>query len=91
MTHPAPDPTLAAQAALAPVLTEWLDRHGVVSVAVARRWSEGAPTDEVGIRVTVERLLPPEQVPDGELFPSEVDGVPVDLVEGSPPHPEALG
>jgi hypothetical protein len=91
MTHPDPDPTSTAQAALAPVLGEWMGRHGVVSVEVARRWRNGAPTDEVGIRVTVERLLPPDRVPDGELFPSEIGGVPVDLVEGSPPQPETPG
>ena len=91
MTHPEPDSTSAAQAALAPVLADWIGRHGVVSIEVARRWRNGAPTDEVGIRVTVERLLPPHQVPDGELFPGELDGVAVDVVEGSPPKLESLG
>ena len=91
MTHPEPDPTSAARAALAPVLADWIGRHGVVSIEVARRWRNGAATDEVGIRVMVVRLLPPDQVPNGELFPGEVDGVPVDLVEGSPPQPETLG
>lgn len=88
MTHPDPDPTSAAQEALAPVLADWIERHNVVSVEVARRWRNGAPTDEVGIRVTVGRLLPPDQVPDGELFPNEVGGVPVDVVEGSRPQPQ---
>lgn len=88
MTDPDPDPTAAAQDALADVAADWLARRGVVAVEVARRWADGGPTDEVGIRVTVERILPAEEVPSGELFPSEVDGVPVDLVEGSPPAPE---
>lgn len=85
MSHPDPDPTEAARAALASVVDGWIERHGVVSVEVARRWRDGTPTDEVGIRVTVERLLPPDQVRDGELFPREVEDVPVDVVEGSRP------
>lgn len=91
MTYPDPDPTEAARAALATVEREWIDRHGVVSVEVARRWRDGAPTDEVAIRVTVERRLPADQVPEGELFPRRLRGVPVDVVEGAPPKLEAPG
>ena len=72
------------------VATDWLARDGVISVEVARRWVDGAPTDEVGIRVTLERLLPEDEVPDGQLFPDSVEGVPVDLREGDQPaleHP----
>ena len=86
--HPDSDPLAAAQTALAGIIDGWLARRGVVSIEIARRWRGGAPTDEVGIRVTVERLLPPDQVPEGQLFPDHVDGVPVDVVEGSPPEPE---
>lgn len=89
MPGPDPDATAAAQAALATVLDEWVARRGVVSVEVARRWRAGEPTDEVGIRVTLERILPASDVPSGELFPDEVDGIPVDLVEGTAPAPEA--
>jgi len=85
MAHPDLDPTETAQAALASVVDEWIERHGVVSVEVARRWRDGSPTGEVGIRVTVERLLPPDQVREGELFPRDLDDVPVDVVEGSRP------
>ena len=63
-------------------------RKGVVSVEVARRWIDGVPTDEVGIRVTVKAILPEEEVPEGELFPETLEGVPVDLVTGANPVPE---
>jgi hypothetical protein len=63
-------------------------RPGVVSVEVARRWRDDAPTDDIGIRVTVERVLPADEVPDGELFPSSLEGFPVDVVEGRPPQLE---
>ncbi len=88
MTNPDPDRTATAQTALATVLDDWLHRRGVVSIEVARRWRNGAATDDVGIRVVVERKLPPAEVPAGELFPSAVLDVPVDVVEGTPPRLE---
>lgn len=88
MTNPDPATTEAAIAALDSVVDEWMRRRGVVSVEVARRWRGQQATDEVGLRVTVERILPQDEVPAGELFPDDVDGVPVDIVEGRPPLPE---
>lgn len=87
---PGPDPasTSAAEAVLGRVVDEWVARRGVVSVEVARRWQDDAPTDEIGIRITVERLLPADQVPEGELFPSSLEGIPVDIVEGRAPQLE---
>ena len=88
MSGPGPESTGAAEAALARVVDEWMARRGVVSIEVARRWQEGAPTDQIGIRVTVERVLPADEVPAGELFPSSLEGFPVDVVEGRPPRLE---
>jgi hypothetical protein len=88
MTGPDPDLTRKAQEALAKVADDWMSRSGVVAVEVARRWQGGAPTDQVGIRVTVERKLPRSQVPQSELFPSSLDGIPVDVVEGRRPQLE---
>lgn len=88
MPGPDPEQTRRAQAALARVAEAWVTRPGVVAVEVARRWRDGAPTDDVGIRVTVARKRPPAEVPAGDLFPATVDGVPVDVVEGRPPQPE---
>ncbi|HEU4320657.1 MAG TPA: hypothetical protein VFS66_11305 [Acidimicrobiia bacterium] len=86
-----PDPTLVNQAqdALAKVSTDWISRSGVIAVEVARRWRDGAPTNDVGIRVIVERKLPPDEVPEGELFPGSLEGIPVDIVEGHPPQLES--
>jgi hypothetical protein len=88
MTNPDPDQTVAAQAALATVVDDWRGRHGVVSLEVARRWQGGVATNEVGIRVTVERLLPAAEVRPGELFPSRLLDIPVDVAEGSGPQLE---
>lgn len=73
----------AAQRALEAVRDEWIGRRGVVSVDVARA-SRGRVPGSPCIRVTLERKLPPEEVPAGELFPRDHDGVRVELVEGSP-------
>lgn len=85
-----PDPAAVDRATetLDTVAADWVTRRGVLAVEVARRWKDGSVTNEVAIRVTLERLLPRDDVPEGELFPSEVEGVPVDLVEGSPIQPE---
>lgn len=84
-----PDHVKAATEALDAVRRDWMSRQGVISVEVARRWIEGVPTDQVGIRITVEKKLPLERVPTGEAFPKDLQGVPVDLVEGAPPVPES--
>lgn len=88
MAGPDPETVKSAQTALQKVNSEWMARKGVISVEVARRRKDGVPINEVGIRVTLEQKLPPEDVPAGELFPEDLEGVPVDIVEGSAPAPE---
>ena len=84
-----PEHVKTATEALDTVRRDWMSRQGVISAEVARRWIDGVPTDEVGIRITVEKKLPPDDVPAGEAFPEDLQGVPVDLVEGTPPVPES--
>ena len=88
MAGPDPELTKRAQKALAKVAGDWMSRPGVVAVEVARRWQANAPTDQVGIRVTVQRKLPRNEVPSSELFPRSLEGIPVDVVEGRPPQLE---
>ncbi|MEM9606118.1 MAG: hypothetical protein AAGA99_01775 [Actinomycetota bacterium] len=83
-----PEQVEHGQAALDDVRDEWLARHGVIAVEVARLWRDGQPVDEVCMRVTVERLLPPESVRTGELFPRHHEAVRVQVVEGHPPSPQ---
>jgi len=88
VTGPDPDRTRKAQEALAKVAADWMSRSGVVAVEVARRWQGGTPSDQVGIRVTVERKLARSEVPESELFPNSLEGIPVDVVEGRRPQLE---
>ena len=70
-------------------LTEVRARHerellrypNVVGVAVGVRVRQGTPTGEPCLVVLVERKLPADQLGPGELLPSEIEGVPVDVVE----------
>ena len=80
-----PEHVAVATEALDSVHDMWMARSDVISVEVARRWIDGVPTDEVGIRVTVEALPVPDEGPEGNGFPDEVKGVPVDVVEGTRP------
>lgn len=85
-----PDPrtVAAAQAALDVVAEAWMSRPGVVSVEVARRRAGGLSdgTDDgtpgVAIRVTVH---PDAPIPD---LPSDLDGIPVEVIGGMPYEPE---
>lgn len=85
---PDPDRVAAAQTSLDSVVEEWMARPGVVSVEVARLWLAGDPTDDVAIRVTVERKRPIDDVPEAERFPTQLDGIAVQLVEGRAPRLE---
>ncbi|NUT47964.1 MAG: hypothetical protein HOV94_11735, partial [Saccharothrix sp.] len=60
---------------------------GVVEVGVGLRRRAGALVDEAVYVVSVRRKLPPEQVPPGELVPSEIRGVPTDVEEHTEPIP----
>lgn len=60
---------------------------GVVEVGVGLRRRAGALVDEAVYVVSVRRKLPPEQVPAGELVPSEIRGVPTDVEEHTEPIP----
>lgn len=73
----------AAIAELNKVREAWLKRPGVTAVDVGYRMKDGKLTDEVAIRVHVERKLPPEALEEHELFPETLGGVDVDVIEAT--------
>lgn len=77
-----------AKAQLEPVRDEWMGRSGVTSIDVGFIWEGTTMTDEVGIRVKVEKLLEPEDVPTGELFPHHLGRVRVQVREEAQPGPQ---
>lgn len=83
-----PDQVKEAERELSLVRDDWLERHGVISLEVARRWDGDSPTDDVCIRVTVERVLDPDDVPAGELFPRSLGDTRIQVRQGTALHPE---
>lgn len=57
---------------------DWMKRSGVTGMDVGYRLVEGKPTDQVAIRVYVDNLATTQNQLD---LPSEIEGVPVELVE----------
>lgn len=53
----------------------------VVGTAVGLRQRQGQYTDQVVLVVMVERKLPLSEIAPGEAVPTELEGVPVDVLE----------
>ena len=56
-------------------------KPNVVAVGVGFRTRGGQPTQEVCIVVSVRAKVPAAQLKRGDLLPTSIDGVPIDVVE----------
>jgi len=70
------------------VRREWLRRPGVTGVDVGFKISGEELTDQLAVRVHVERKLPTEALPDYEVFsvsgkPQKLGSFPIDVIEAS--------
>lgn len=65
------------------VRKEWLKRPGVTAVDVGYKIKGGELTDELAIRVHVQRKLPAEALPEHELFPERLGNFSVDVIEAA--------
>lgn len=72
-----------AERILESVRDEWLDRPGVVAVDLGFKWTKGEMTTELSIRVHLVEKKPPSQLSDEEIFPEEIGGIVVDVIEAS--------
>jgi len=81
MTTFSPQEMEHATAVLNSVRDEWLAREGVTAVDLGFKWSEGSMTGTLSIRVHVAQKLPASELSEADLFPKEVDGIPVDVIE----------
>lgn len=70
-----------ATAVLNSVREEWLARDGVTAVDLGFKWSQGLMTGKLSLRVHVAQKRPVAELSEAELFPEEVDGIPVDVIE----------
>lgn len=76
-----PEEMAKAQAALAKVQIDWLAREGVTAVDLGFKWSQGEMTGQLAIRVHLAEKKPLAELSEDEIFPEEVDGIPVDVIE----------
>jgi hypothetical protein len=58
---------------------ELLAQPGVVGVGVGLRTQGGEITDQVALVVLVHTKLAAQDVPEDEMLPSEIEGIPVDV------------
>ena len=72
-----------AQAVLAQVQADWLKRDGVTAVDLGFKWSHGHMTDQLAIRVHVAEKKSPDELTEADLFPQEVEGIAVDVIEAT--------
>ena len=82
----------AAEKVLNRVRDEWLQRPGVTGIDLGFKWSEGHMTQTLAIRVHVSEKKLPKDLDPSHLFPKELDGIPVDILQakyGLLPAPEA--
>lgn len=81
MTTFRPEEMEHATAVLNSVRDDWLARDGVTAVDLGFKWSHGLMTGKLSIRVHVAKKLPTDELSEADLFPSEIEGIPVDVIE----------
>lgn len=76
-----PEQMQQAYETLKKVRDEWMQFSGVTAVDLGFKWTGGVMTDELALRVHVNEKRPLSEIPENEIIPSEVDGIPVDVIE----------
>ena len=61
--------------------TKLLKLAGVTGVDIGYKISEGKKTDDIAIRVYVEKKKDTKDIPKNQLIPKEIHGVPTDVIE----------
>ncbi|MEL7466426.1 MAG: hypothetical protein AAFN79_20300 [Pseudomonadota bacterium] len=57
-------------------------RENFTGVDIGYRYMGEEKTPELCVRIHVERKLPLETIPESQVFPDNIDGVPLDVIEG---------
>ncbi len=81
MTSFSPEQMADATAVLNSVRHDWLAREGVTAVDLGFKWSKGLMTGQLSIRVHVTEKRPESELAATEMFPEQVQGLPVDVIE----------
>ena len=91
MSQSADEQVDRAKEQLEPVRDDWLHRSGVTGIDIGFLWQGSTMSDQVGIRVKVEKLLEPGDIPEGEVFPRYLGEVRVQVREESAMGPQPAG
>jgi hypothetical protein len=71
----------AATAEMNKVRKSWLRRPGVTALDVGFAFKDGVMTNQLAVRVHVSQKLPEEALESYEIFPDDLNGIPVDVIE----------
>ena len=83
MSGISPEEMAKAEQILESVRDEWLAREGVTAVDLGFKWSGGEMTGSLSLRIHVAKKKDVSELTDAELFPEEIDGLPVDVIEAT--------
>jgi hypothetical protein len=78
-----PEEMAKAESVLESVREEWLARDGVTAVDLGFKWRQGQMSDQLAIRVHVTKKIRAAELPADEIFPKEIQGIPVDVIEAT--------
>lgn len=83
MSTVSPDEMAKAEKALAKVREDWMEKEGVTAIDLGFKWSNGKMTPHLAIRVHVAKKKYIAELKPEQLFPEDVDGIPVDIIEAT--------
>jgi hypothetical protein len=75
--------TERVQRAYEKALRDYGHRSEVTGVDIGYKYKDGRRRDEVVLRIHLREKLAPALVDPAQLLPTEIDGVPVDVIQGS--------
>lgn len=70
------------ESALETAMNHFGHRANFTGADIGYRWTAGKETDEIVVRVHVRNKLPLSELSESEILPKEIDGVPLDVIQG---------
>lgn len=64
-------------------LARYAHRANVTGIDIGYKYTEGEVTDALAIRLHVKEKIPKSALEAAELFPEEIEGFPVDVIQGN--------
>jgi peptidoglycan hydrolase-like protein with peptidoglycan-binding domain len=71
----------ALQQAYEKAFKAYVGRENVTGIDIGYRYTDGQKTDDIVVRIHVREKISESNLETAEIFPSEIDGVPVDVIQ----------